>query len=105
MARVNPPVAGWRKGRACLPSECVEVAAAGGYVLIRDSADKADGPVLVFSRDRWQAFTEGLGSTEVRPGGRDENLIPGCPVHGAGRLNYSGSTARGSDEVVTRCDE
>ena len=81
MARVNPAVAGWRRGRACLPSECVEVAAAGGYVLIRDSADKADGPVLVFSCDRWQAFTEALRSTEVRPGGRDKKLIQGCPVH------------------------
>ena len=81
MVRVNPLAAGWRRGRACLPSECVEVASAGGYVLIRDSADKANGPVLVFSRDRWQAYTEALRSTEVRSGERDENLIPGCPVH------------------------
>jgi Domain of unknown function (DUF397) len=76
MEKVNLPAPGWRRGSSCLPSECVEVAAAGGYVLIRDSADKATGLALSFSRDQWRAFTDALRSAEARPGGCDENLTP-----------------------------
>jgi len=83
MVEVNQSVAGWRRGSACLPGECVEVAAVDGYVLIHDSADKAAGPILAFSGDQWQAFTEALRSVKAQPGKRGENLIPGdcrCPV-------------------------
>ena len=76
MEKVNLPAPGWRRGSSCLPNECVEVAATGGYVLIRDSADKATGLALSFSRDQWRAFTDALRSAEARPEGCDENLIP-----------------------------
>jgi hypothetical protein len=38
---------------------CVEVAAVGDTVVIRNSADP-DGPRLSVSRDRWSAFVEEL---------------------------------------------
>jgi hypothetical protein len=38
---------------------CVEVADLGEYVVVRDSKDKA-GPKLVFNRDVWRVFVEGI---------------------------------------------
>ncbi len=46
----------WRKSSVCYNTECVEVAARGGHVLIRDSAD-GKGPVLEFSIEEWRGFT------------------------------------------------
>ncbi|MGD0561334.1 MAG: DUF397 domain-containing protein [Streptosporangiaceae bacterium] len=45
----------WRKGSACVPSECVEVASCGPVVVIRDSSDQA-GPMLRFPRAVWRQF-------------------------------------------------
>lgn len=49
----------WRKSKACVPSECVEVASRQGYALVRDSADDSN-TVLCFAADQWQTFTRGL---------------------------------------------
>lgn len=47
----------WRK--ACADKSCVEVAAAGDEILVRDSKDP-DGTVLRFTLDEWTAFTAGV---------------------------------------------
>jgi uncharacterized protein DUF397 len=45
----------WRKSRASNSGACVEVAAVGGSVLVRDSANR-DGTVLRWSAAAWSAF-------------------------------------------------
>jgi hypothetical protein len=45
----------WHKSSTCFPSECVEVAACGGMILIRDSADTA-GTILGVSHHEWRIF-------------------------------------------------
>jgi len=49
----------WRKSSACYPSECVEVAVRGNWILIRDSSDSA-GVLLRFSCQGWQMFVIGI---------------------------------------------
>jgi hypothetical protein len=44
----------WHKSTRSSDSECVEVAAGGGHVFVRDS--KTPGPVLEFSAPDWVAF-------------------------------------------------
>jgi hypothetical protein len=39
---------------------CVEVAHAGGGILIRDTKDRGAGPVLRVSAETWRAFTATL---------------------------------------------
>jgi hypothetical protein len=56
----------WRKSSACLPSDCVEVATTDGQVLIRDSADKAGGCVLMFRGDQWSVFVQHLRREHVQ---------------------------------------
>jgi hypothetical protein len=49
--------AAWRKSSySNIGGECVEVAAAGGIVGVRDTKDRA-AAVLAFSRAAWQRFT------------------------------------------------
>lgn len=60
MSAVDGSSVAWRKSSACLPSDCVEVASTHGHVLIRDSADKAGGHVLMFCSGRWSAFIRDL---------------------------------------------
>jgi hypothetical protein len=46
----------WRKARRSANNgACVEVAAAGLRVLVRDSKDQ-DGPVMQYSESAWRAF-------------------------------------------------
>ena len=40
----------WRKATASASSGCVEVAGSGGAVLVRDSKDSPDRPVMVLTR-------------------------------------------------------
>jgi hypothetical protein len=44
------------------PGGCVEVAAKGGFVAIRDTKDP--GQVLVFSKAEWEAFVKGVKTGE-----------------------------------------
>lgn len=55
----------WRKSTHSGASggECVEAGAAAGAVLMRDTKDKGEGPVLRVSAETWRAFT-----TAVRAG-------------------------------------
>lgn len=47
----------WR--RACESAACVEVKIQKTQVKIRDSKVK-DGPVLVFTKEEWEQFKEGM---------------------------------------------
>ncbi len=44
-------------------NNCVEVAAAGPGIVVRDSKDPG-GPTLVFSPHQWQAFVAGVKARE-----------------------------------------
>jgi hypothetical protein len=54
----------WRKSTTSDSDSCVEVAYAGGFVGVRDTKDKGAGPVLVFNRNEWTAFLEGMSHGE-----------------------------------------
>lgn len=45
----------WRKSTASNSGGCVEVAAVGGWVLVRDSANR-EGAELRWSAEAWSAF-------------------------------------------------
>jgi hypothetical protein len=51
----------WRRSTDCYSSDCVEVAAHQGRVLIRDSSANL-GPVLRFAPDQWRRFARELSS-------------------------------------------
>ncbi|MFE9201752.1 DUF397 domain-containing protein [Micromonospora sp. NPDC007230] len=56
---------GWRTStRSSGNGNCVEVAAVGGRIAVRDSKDRP-GPVLVFGPAAWAAFVAGVDG--VRP--------------------------------------
>lgn len=77
MARAEGTEPAWHKSSACLPGECVEVAASQGRVLIRDSAN-ATGLVLMFTVDEWRRFACGIyrGSTSAPKSHEAESLCP-----------------------------
>ncbi len=53
----------WRKSSySGNTGNCVEVADLSDRVAVRDSKDP-DGPKLIFTRDQWRAFLEGIKST------------------------------------------
>jgi predicted secreted Zn-dependent protease len=49
----------WRVAQKCSGGACVRVAAHGDEILI-GSSKHLDGPVIVYSRDEWAAFVEGI---------------------------------------------
>jgi hypothetical protein len=54
----------WIKARASVDGgNCVEVAADGDSILVRNSR-QPDGPVLAFTRDEWSAFLTGMAGHE-----------------------------------------
>lgn len=53
----------WQKAAASGTSGCVETAAAGGMVAVRDSKH-TDGPVLRFTPLEWAAFLHGVKNGE-----------------------------------------
>ena len=57
------PAPAWRKSSYCEAGACVEVAAAAGAVLVRDSK-VSEGAILSFSTVSWQAFAAGLRQGE-----------------------------------------
>lgn len=54
--------ANWRKSTKSGGNggECVEVAGVPGRVLVRDSKERGDGPVLRFTPAEWKRFTRTL---------------------------------------------
>lgn len=82
-----------REGRECATStwrrsshsntqgnQCVEVAAFGDRIALRDSKNP-DGPVLLFSRTEWKEFIQHLGRSANRSVGHGSGL-------GRPRLRY-----------------
>ena len=59
-----PDGATFRKASGCADKNCVEVAAGGGIVGIRDSTTGQHGPVLAFTRAEWTAFLGGAKNGE-----------------------------------------
>jgi len=53
----------WRKARASGVGNCVEVAASGGTIYLRDSKCPA-GPTLAFTITEWTAFLAGVQAGE-----------------------------------------
>jgi predicted secreted Zn-dependent protease len=49
----------WRRSRQCSAGSCVEVAATGEAILVRDSKN-LDVPPLAFTRAEWEAFVAGV---------------------------------------------
>ncbi len=49
----------WHKSSRCESSGCVEVAAAGQQIMVRDSKDQ-NSPILTFSQAAWADFVDGL---------------------------------------------
>jgi hypothetical protein len=55
----------WRKSRRSMGGgECVEVAAAAGEVLVRDSMNPV-GPVLTYSADAWRKLLCSVKNSQV----------------------------------------
>jgi Domain of unknown function (DUF397) len=49
----------WRKSsHSDNGGDCVQAASHGGQVLVRDSKQHAEGPVLAFTTDAWRAFAD-----------------------------------------------
>jgi len=58
----------WRKSTASAQGNCVEVANIPQSVLVRDSKQNGDGPMLRFQNDSWVAFIQ-----QVRTGDFDRD--------------------------------
>jgi hypothetical protein len=52
--------ADWQKSGRSQSNGCVEVAFVENQVAVRDSKDKGQGPVLVFTPMEWEAFLGGI---------------------------------------------
>ncbi|KAB1139785.1 DUF397 domain-containing protein [Micromonospora sp. DSM 115977] len=66
MSALDLTRAQWRtSSRSVGNGNCVEVAAAGDRIAVRDSKDRP-GPVLAFPASAWRAFVTGVDG--VRPG-------------------------------------
>ncbi|TDC77009.1 DUF397 domain-containing protein [Micromonospora sp. KC606] len=66
MITLNLSGANWRTStRSTGNGNCVEVAAVGARVAVRDSKDRS-GPALAFPESAWAAFVTGIDT--VRPG-------------------------------------
>ena len=65
MREANAPQVRWHKSsHSSANGQCVEVAPVAGVVMVRDSKNLA-GPELVFTRQAWVAFVEGLKASKV----------------------------------------
>jgi len=51
----------WTRSSYCADNACVEVAAIGEVIAVRDPKD-LDRPFLQFSRDEWTAFLDGVAA-------------------------------------------
>ena len=64
---MDPESATWRKSTYSNGSggNCVEVADLPNSRAVRDSKHP-DGPILVFTRDAWRAFIQGIEAAQLR---------------------------------------
>jgi uncharacterized protein DUF397 len=53
----------WLKSSYSAENGCVEVAALGDHVGVRDSKDR-NGPLLLFTQEEWRAFITGVRNGE-----------------------------------------
>ena len=58
MQSPRPVTGDWRVATSCAGGNCVQVAAIGDEIAVRDSKNP-DGPVLMYSVEEWQAFLDG----------------------------------------------
>lgn len=59
-------VATWRKSSRSTDGECVEAAAVGAVIAVRDSKEP-DGPRLTVGPERWNAFTASVRTGDLDP--------------------------------------
>jgi hypothetical protein len=64
----NPQFKNWHKSSHSDDGGCVEIANVDGLIGLRDSKDP-DGPVLIFDRHEWDAFTAGIRDGSLTPEG------------------------------------
>lgn len=67
LPRTSLPVGVWTKAKASGDNggSCVEVMRRpDDSVLVRDTKDRGQGPVLSFRPDEWRAFLDGVGKGE-----------------------------------------
>lgn len=56
----------WHKSSRCDTGSCAEVATFDDHVIVRRSIEP-DGPRLVFSRNEWGTFLDGVRAGEFDP--------------------------------------
>ena len=64
----QPTFTNWHKSDHSDDGGCVEIAEADGVIGVRDSKNPT-GPVLVFTRHEWDAFTSGILYGTLTPEG------------------------------------
>jgi predicted secreted Zn-dependent protease len=66
-AVTSPHPTQWRRGSSCQNGACVEVAAIGEMIAVRNSA--APDEVVLISRENWRAFIAAIkaGAFDPRP--------------------------------------
>ena len=79
MHEADAPQVRWHKSsHSSANGQCVEVAPVAGTVVVRDSKNPA-GPKLIFTRQAWVAFVEGVkrwpGGTAPRAGRPERESI------------------------------
>ncbi|MGI8331083.1 DUF397 domain-containing protein [Actinomadura scrupuli] len=79
MTGAERPRAGWRRSRRSGGNggSCVEVAALGRVIAVRDSKDPC-GPVLTFGRPAWSRFLAGLRRAGPLGSGGAARPVPVC---------------------------
>lgn len=89
---VSSALNGWRRSRACVGGECVEVARLGDGVAVRQNRGHLPG-ILYYSTDEWLAFVHG-----VKAGDFDDLLAPVRP--GRGPVSDQGGGPRSDAPAV-----
>jgi hypothetical protein len=96
---VDPGGATWRKSSFSngTGGECVEVADLHGGRAIRDSKHP-EGPILVFAREGWRAFVQGIQAgelcAELEPG-QAAGICRESPGHDPSMMSAGAAAPRG----------